>query len=103
MPATQWRKKHQRLPGRRFGILFIYGALRTEPTPLFEILVKNLTIRGYKLAEVTTGPARLERKTRFINKGWLTGEPQANHRQDVPTRGDHRGHRPDGGCHDQAQ
>src|SRR6266852_1835383 len=47
----------------RFGILFIYGALSPEPTPLplFEVLVKGLTIRGYTLAEVTTDPARLER------------------------------------------
>lgn len=54
-----------------FGILFIYGALSTEPTPLplFTVLAKDLTIRGYKLGEVTTDHARLERGKRFINEG----------------------------------
>jgi NADPH:quinone reductase-like Zn-dependent oxidoreductase len=34
-----------------FGIFFIYGALSTEPSPLplFDLLIKDLTIRGYKL------------------------------------------------------
>ena len=55
----------------RFGILFIYGALSLEPTPLpvFDALVKGLTIRGYSLMEVTTDPTRLERGKRFINEG----------------------------------
>src|SRR5262249_51059295 len=45
----------------RFGILFIYGALSPEPTPLplFNVLVNGLTIRGYSLMEITTDPARL--------------------------------------------
>ena len=59
----------------RYGILFIYGALSPEPTPLplFEVLVKGLTIRGYSLMEVTTDPARLERGKRFINEGLADG------------------------------
>jgi len=59
----------------RFGILFIYGALSTEPTPLplLDALVKGLTIRGYSLMEVTTDPARLERGKRFINEGLADG------------------------------
>jgi NADPH:quinone reductase-like Zn-dependent oxidoreductase len=59
----------------RFGILFIYGALSPEPTPLplLSILVKGLTIRGYSLMEVTTDPARLERGKRFINEGLADG------------------------------
>jgi NADPH:quinone reductase-like Zn-dependent oxidoreductase len=59
----------------RFGILFIYGALSPEPTPLplFEALAKGLTIRGYTLSEVTTDPARLKRGKRFINEGLADG------------------------------
>ena len=59
----------------RFGILFIYGALSPEPTPLplFDVLVKGLTIRGYTLMEITTDPARLERGKRFINEGLADG------------------------------
>jgi hypothetical protein len=58
-----------------FGILFIYGALSTEPSPLplFDVLVKHLTIRGYTLMEITTDPARLERGKRFINEGLAEG------------------------------
>jgi NADPH:quinone reductase-like Zn-dependent oxidoreductase len=58
-----------------FGILFLYGILSTEPTPLplFDTLVKDLTIRGYKLMEVTTDPERRERGTRFINEGLAEG------------------------------
>jgi NADPH:quinone reductase-like Zn-dependent oxidoreductase len=59
----------------RFGMLFIYGALSPEPTPLplLEILVKSQTIRGYTLMEVTTDPTRLERGKRFINEGLADG------------------------------
>jgi NADPH:quinone reductase-like Zn-dependent oxidoreductase len=59
----------------RFGILFIYGALSPEPTPLplFTVLVKGLAIRGYTLIEVTTDPARLERGKRFVNEGLADG------------------------------
>jgi NADPH:quinone reductase-like Zn-dependent oxidoreductase len=58
-----------------FGIFFIYGALSTEPTPLplFDLLIKDLTIRGYKMTEVTTDPARLERGKQFINEGLAEG------------------------------
>ena len=58
-----------------FGTLFLYGALSTEPTPLplFDVLVKDLTIRGYKLMEVTTDPARLERGKQFVNEGLAEG------------------------------
>ena len=59
----------------RFGTLFIYGALSPEPTPLplFDALVKGLTIRGYTLGEITTDAARLERGKRFINEGLADG------------------------------
>ena len=43
------------------GILFQYGNLSYEPTPLplMELLGKLLTIRGYVLFEITQDPARL--------------------------------------------
>jgi NADPH:quinone reductase-like Zn-dependent oxidoreductase len=51
-----------------FGTLFLYGALSTQPTPLplFDLLIKDLTIRGYKLMEVTNNPARCDRAKKFI-------------------------------------
>ena len=36
-------------------------------------MIKDLTIRGYKLVEVTTDPARLERGKRFVNEGLADG------------------------------
>ena len=49
--------------------------LSPEPTPLplFDALIKSLTIRGYTLAEVTTDPTRLERGKRFVNEGLADG------------------------------
>jgi hypothetical protein len=36
-----------------FGFLFVYGALSPEPTPLplFDVLIKGLTIRGDKMLD----------------------------------------------------
>jgi NADPH:quinone reductase-like Zn-dependent oxidoreductase len=50
------------------GILFEYGALSTEPTPLplMDLLTKRLTIRGYILFEITSDPARLERGKQWV-------------------------------------
>lgn len=58
------------------GILFLYGALSTEPTPLplFEVLRRSLTIRGYVLFEITSNPARLEKAKRFIFDGLAAGK-----------------------------
>ncbi len=58
------------------GIIFLYGALSTEPTPLplFSVLGKHLTIRGYVLFELTTDAARLERGKRFILNGLEQGK-----------------------------
>ena len=57
------------------GILFLYGALSTEPTPLplFDVLGKWLTIRGYVMMEITSDPKRLERAKTFINEGLADG------------------------------
>jgi NADPH:quinone reductase-like Zn-dependent oxidoreductase len=58
------------------GILFLYGALSTEPTPLplFDVLGKSLTVRGYLLFEITGDPLRLERAKKFIVEGLSTGK-----------------------------
>jgi NADPH:quinone reductase-like Zn-dependent oxidoreductase len=60
----------------RLGILFQYGALSTEPTPLplMDVLGKSLTIRGYILFEVTSDPARLERGKQFVIDGLAAGK-----------------------------
>lgn len=58
------------------GILLLYGALSTEPTPLplFEVLGKSLTIRGYVLFEFTSNPERLARAKEFIVDGLAAGQ-----------------------------
>ena len=60
----------------RLGILFQYGALSSEPTPLplMNVLGKGLTIRGYTLLEFTTDPERLGRAMQFINEGLASGK-----------------------------
>ncbi len=59
----------------KLGTLFLYGALSTEPTPLplFGVLGKWLTIRGYVMFEISGDPARLARATKFINDGLAAG------------------------------
>jgi len=58
------------------SILFQYGALSTEPTPLplMDLLPKMLTIRGYILFEITTDPARLERGKQWVIDGLAAGK-----------------------------
>jgi NADPH:quinone reductase-like Zn-dependent oxidoreductase len=58
------------------GLLFQYGALSTEPTPLplFEVLGKTLTVRGYVLFEITSSPRKLERGKRFVLSGLASGK-----------------------------
>lgn len=59
----------------KLGILFLYGALSTDPTPLplFDVLGKWITIRGYVMMEIVSDPARLERAKSFINEGLADG------------------------------
>jgi NADPH:quinone reductase-like Zn-dependent oxidoreductase len=59
----------------RLGIVFLYGALSSEPTPLplFDVLAKWITIRGYVLMEITGEPERLERGKTFVNSGLADG------------------------------
>jgi len=58
------------------GILFQYGNLSYEPTPLplMELLSKWLTIRGYVMFEITGNPARLERGKEFVVGGLASGK-----------------------------
>jgi NADPH:quinone reductase-like Zn-dependent oxidoreductase len=60
----------------RGGILLEYGALSTEPTPfpLFTVLGKSLTLKGYLSGEITTNEAALERAKAFITKGLSSGQ-----------------------------
>jgi NADPH:quinone reductase-like Zn-dependent oxidoreductase len=59
----------------RLGILFLYGVLSPEPTPLplFDLLGKWATIRGYVIFEITGEPKRLQRAKKFINDGLAKG------------------------------
>lgn len=58
------------------GILFLYGALSPEPTPvpLMEVLGKSLTIRGYILFEITSDPSRLSRAKQWVVDGLASGQ-----------------------------
>jgi NADPH:quinone reductase-like Zn-dependent oxidoreductase len=59
----------------RLGIVFLYGALSPEPTPLplFDVLSKWVTIRGYVLMEITSDPERLRKGKEFVNSGVADG------------------------------
>jgi NADPH:quinone reductase-like Zn-dependent oxidoreductase len=58
------------------GILFQYGALSTEPTPLplWDLLSKLLTIRGYVLFEITSDPARFEPAKQWVVDALAAGK-----------------------------
>ncbi len=60
----------------RHGILILYGALSTDstPLPLFDVLGKSLTIRGYVLFEITGDRERLSRAKKFIVEGLSAGK-----------------------------
>ncbi|MDX1559612.1 MAG: zinc-dependent alcohol dehydrogenase family protein [Marinobacter sp.] len=59
----------------RGGILLQYGALSTEPTPfpLFTVLGKSLTLKGYLYAEIVADPEALARAKAFILEGLESG------------------------------
>lgn len=50
------------------GIIFQYGALSLEPTPLplLTVLTNGLTVRGYTLLEITTQPERLAPAKKYV-------------------------------------
>jgi NADPH:quinone reductase-like Zn-dependent oxidoreductase len=62
----------------RGGILIEYGGLSPEPTPfpLFTVLSKSLTLRGYLVLEIIGDPLRLEAAKAFILDGLLSGSLQ---------------------------
>ncbi len=57
------------------GILFIYGALATAPTPfpVIAAMQKTLTLRGYTLFEFVRDKERLARASAFIEVGLAAG------------------------------
>ena len=57
------------------GILLEYGALSAEPTPfpLFTVLGKCLTLKGYLYAEIVGDPVVLARAKAFILDGLASG------------------------------
>jgi len=57
------------------GIIFEYGALSPEPTPfpLFPVLGKGLSIRGYTLFEIVKDPEKLARGKQYIYDGLKSG------------------------------
>ncbi|MGH6615208.1 zinc-dependent alcohol dehydrogenase family protein [Sphingomonas sp.] len=57
------------------GILLEYGGLSSEPTPfpLFTVLGKSLTLRGYLVHEILGDPARLAAAKAFILDGLASG------------------------------
>lgn len=62
----------------RGGLLIEYGALSAEPTPfpLFKVLSKSLTLRGYVVHEITGDPVRLEAAKAFVLDGLRSGALQ---------------------------
>lgn len=59
----------------RGGILIEYGGLSPEPTPfpLFTVLSKTLTLRGYLVHEIISDPVRLAAAQAFILNGLISG------------------------------
>ncbi|MES2056882.1 MAG: zinc-dependent alcohol dehydrogenase family protein [Pseudomonadota bacterium] len=59
----------------RGGILIEYGGLDADPTPfpLFTVLSKSLTLRGYLVHEIIGDPVRLAAATAFILDGLASG------------------------------
>jgi NADPH:quinone reductase len=57
------------------GVLIEYGALDREPVacPLFSILAKMLTVRGYRYKEIVSDRRKLDAAKSFILEGILSG------------------------------
>lgn len=60
------------------AVFFQYGALdsRDLSIPVFAILGKHLTFRGYELFEITTNPEKLARAKAFVSEGLGSGALQ---------------------------
>lgn len=78
----------------RGGILLEYGALSGEPTPfpLFSVLGKSLTLKGYLYSEIVSDDAALDRAKAFIVAGLESGAPAAD-RAHFPARRNPDAHR----------
>ena len=57
------------------GVIFEYGALSPNPTPfpLFPVLAKGLTVRGYTLFEIVKDPEMLKHGKEYIYQGLESG------------------------------
>lgn len=57
------------------GIIFEYGALSNQPTPfpLFPVLGKGLTVRGYTLFEIVRDSEKLARGKHYVYTGLKSG------------------------------
>jgi NADPH:quinone reductase-like Zn-dependent oxidoreductase len=57
------------------AIIFEYGALSSSPTtfPLFPVLAKGLTVRGYTLFEIVRSSERLAHGKQFVYSGLESG------------------------------
>ena len=57
------------------GIIFEYGALSAEPVPfpLFPVLSKQLTIKGYVLFEIVNDPAAFARAKQYVFDRLVSG------------------------------
>lgn len=60
------------------AVFYQYGALdsRDLSIPVFAILGKHLTFRGYELFEITTNPEKLARAKAFVSEGLGSGALQ---------------------------
>ena len=58
------------------GRYIIYGALSHDDIaiPVFPILSKHLTVRGYELFEITTVPEKLAKAKQFVYDGLASGQ-----------------------------
>ncbi|RPH20215.1 alcohol dehydrogenase [Buttiauxella warmboldiae] len=58
------------------GMYFQYGALdsRDMLVPVFDILGKHLTLRGYELFEITTDAEKMARAKSFVSEGLRSGK-----------------------------
>ena len=74
------------------GILIEYGRLSLEPTPLplFNILGKSLTVRGYVLFEITGDAAQLKLRRAIRRRRSIVRQACAGDLQDLPARADRR-------------
>jgi NADPH:quinone reductase-like Zn-dependent oxidoreductase len=59
----------------RHGIIVVYGALAPEPTPfpLFDVIGKGITIRGYSMTEFVNDRRRVQKAIGFISEGLADG------------------------------